>query len=1692
MNSRPNFRRDHGRSGFAVLSVLFVLIALLILCAPFLMTARNASRASHQLSDRVQSRLALDAGIKHARAQLGGSHPSLDATPYFDDLDELTVESALPPEFWNNHDPKGVMWDVESEDVSGRIDLGSAPPQLFANMVGSVTRLADPLKSKAKEIKVLSTRGFEPEGFLWVGPELVRYAELTDEGFGVLTRGLTANVDQDGNWTGCGPAPALDHAINVAVIDQRAFSIPLWRISDAARGLRSFDSVEQVRDCEPLALAGSLGSDLIKELDRRASVYAGVRGGPEWQRAVRITNSIKAGEGCVVRVSERRNFNPGTTVMITDGRMVEYGLVLALVDADGVKLTQPVRLDYQGYHATMAPLARRPVNVNVASALVLESLFLNLQLNGRSARISRDEAAGLAALCIESRPFTGLEDFLRRVVLPAAGVEPLPKDAPVTPAALANASGALIDVDDGLAVYANALNANDERLAYSTMPLSFVSRDVYRMQARTAVNAVSGVLRSSGVREEVALVIPQRDLLSVFARQEDFEEQLRLTGDAPLFATGPNSTSRFDGPSVPPSRLFAHWGTWKDQPYVPGRTAVAEDEVPIPEHVFASREDAGWCQLAPSRVEETTFLQGRMLHFDHETRDLEGRYLPDEPISYAPLDKKVQWAPAAGGLARALSASFWFKPKAVGDGTFVDFGGGALDTDRVWLGIEGADLVLRVLDGPGDHPATVFPERGEARFEVTPGNGPGLGQDTWSHVEIDVRGNRPDQIHLSVDGRQLGVRTPGLTKLSAGFSTDSLIMVVESDEGFPDRGVARVGNELIEYVKQSKNVFRAQHETTGAHAGFGGRLARERFAIDGTAGVEPGLNQAKGVVNEDHAAGTPVALYGYSMPLASNVPMGEGFLANDLGRFAVGYVAAVEIDSQSHPGEPVSINAIPVPLGLGFEGYNSRLTALQLLPADPAPMTTATLMAAFEKTGGYALVMQLGPATVNNQQEALTLNNSPLWGTEVVHYSGVANDKLLIDRRGALPAENSDTRPHAFIVDWQVTINGSDPDLELDRKVFVVPISINAGASPTTFLPPTNQSEFAQITELATGELTEWVRYDRIEQGHLVRNDPLALAHVRQRIIGDPRGNGQPPVPPPDPGPPDGPVGGPPAPAGAAASAGPLQPLTSPFVAALAAASQQASSPSTWLPYLGTDEDLSAPVTRAARTALQFRGVFGTYSHAHQRNTPVHPVWRVQAGSTEGGEPGHGDAAFVVDALPSDPGWPLVIHRAYRPWQHMETTWIPGSNPMTPTAGAVLNPPAGEGNLVNFVYVAANAAVRAPVAAGTSQTNISPAETRLQARLTLFPSGERPRDVTQVELGRALNGAGVPSAVIDEFVFGSQHFGEGTVHADALQGAQMSLTTDFGVGAQTFSTFPKVVRVARGLQGDPRNFLDDLPKDAGLVRIGNEILCYDFIDSSTGVITIASGGRGLLGTDEGPHEIGEVINWLETRVVTTLAAGMTANSAAIVLEDASDFPSQGTLLIGGELMHYTRVSGTQLEMPSGSSTPGAMDDKGGGLFRGRFGTTPSSHGAGEPVILFPFRYWDRWADRADAPELAYFGLSQHQPNAFWRGVFFQADEPPGTKVEVLQRSNPRMPWDAEPALNPGADLARLQQGLKDGASLSIGVQRDQVEWRAYVRFDQGAFDFNGGLSHGWKRTPRLTLFGVEYLGPGLTLRRVDD
>jgi hypothetical protein len=195
-------------------------------------------------------------------------------------------------------------------------------------------------------------------------------------------------------------------------------------------------------------------------------------------------------------------------------------------------------------------------------------------------------------------------------------------------------------------------------------------------------------------------------------------------------------------------------------------------------------------------------------------------------------------------------------------------------------------------------------------------------------------------------------------------------------------------------------------------------------------------------------------------------------------------------------------------------------------------------------------------------------------------------------------------------------------------------------------------------------------------------------------------------------------------------------------------------------------------------------------------------------------------------------------------------------------------------------------------------------------------------------------------------------------------------------------------------------------------------------------------------------------------------------------------------------VHYSLVYGGALEMPRMSTEPGRMDRRGGGLFRGRFGTTPAGHGPDSPVILHPFRYWDRWADRAEVPELGYFGFALEQPGAFWRSMFFDAEEPSSgaARVGVLQRLTPHMgrpapPWDGDPAATAGLDL--FEQGGLGERGNAIERQADLVEWRAFVRYSPGAFDPFTSTSHGWKQTPRLRLLGVEYLAPDRVLRRVE-
>jgi hypothetical protein len=1212
------------------------------------------------------------------------------------------------------------------------------------------------------------------------------------------------------------------------------------------------------------------------------------------------------------------------------------------------------------------------------------------------------------------------------------------------------------------------------------------------------VNAASGVERARGLREVALEVVPQRDLLEAWARQEDFEEAVRLPGSAPYWLTGPEATYRFDPiyGSPCPSRAHAHLG--------PHDTRKPTDPAPVEGaaavYTFPSRDESAFAQLAPARADEEGPRAGRALHFDDETRDVESRYLPDGYLRLDPSKAPVSWG---SGILPPFSCEMWVKPRAFEEGAMLlDVGGSFTDSDRVTLAFEGGDLVFRVLDGAGDHPRSQFQERSEIRYSLA-GEGPGMPQDVWTHVEVAAQGNRPDQMRMLVDGRD-SARTPGMTRLISAVQPDSDRLSVESTEGFPDRCALRIGDEIVEATKAGETSFDVRHATTGDAAGFGGRLARERFDFTANQALP---EQNMGLVKDTaHPEGATVELYGYSLPLYSNVPNSGGVLGAAIGPFGVTRVTGIvqggseRTAGQMEPIELLASGGLSIPLGNGMDGISPEPEALVLESADPT-RPTGEVMQAFSTSGGYAALLSkrrtfyVQDPLGGTQRVDKDKNGTRIGGIEVVRYTTVQGNRLLLQRRGdqvpeltRLRGANPDVAGRgSFLFFWAAFPEKNE---QLTDQVFVIPISIpvQGAAGFTAFLPPVTGSEFAQITHTGSeAHLTEWVRYDEIVADALVRDDPQALVDAQiAALAGIVTQEETRPLTPPTPG------GGPQQPGGGPGGAPARGSSTASY--ALLASSAPATRPepqsqvslSYWHYAMGQAEvELQAyPVTHAVSSQFQFRGVMGTYSHTHVSGASVLPVWKVIDVDEQAGRPGRFDHVMFLDPDPGLPGFPGVVHHAHRPFDYWTYSYDEGPTALSavPAGSAAL---AQKGFDITATYVALDQPLATPIAASALPQAVS-ADTTLFARVALFPSGERPRNVTSVSVGSDFRivGSRVPTAFVDELVFGT----------DTLDHQLVVSDKGFLEGEENLVVRP-VHRTLGGdlAQGAP---LGGLPEDGGLLRLGAEIVAYDGFDAGSGAIHVPAGGRGLLGTDPQNHVEGTAVRFLEPWRVSTLATGVGPADSELPLASPEGFPPSGTALVDQELVHFTRQFEGSLAMPRASEVPGAMDEKGAGLFRGRFGTAAASHAAGAPVILFPFRYWDRWAERADAPELAYFEIALDQPDAFWRSSFWDVENPAvaGPRIAVLERARADVPWDAEPGdgdPEAGEGLTSWDDGHLDRGGNGIGVQSDRVAWRVHVRYEPGSFDPVQGLAHGWKTTPRLRLLGAEYLAPNRILRRVE-
>ena len=365
------------QDGFVLLAVLFVLLALLVLCAPFLATARNADRASGQLADRAQARLGLHAAGRHARLTLGRSHPGApDPTPWWDDLDEIYVDNDFDPAFLDADDPHGLMWDLDVHDVAGRIDLSSANPMVLANAMGMVARATEVIEADATEIPASLGEGFDPDGgFLWIRGEIVHYEGTGQGRYSPVTRGVgTTWGEEDGEWLTEGPRPPTGHGIGTHILDQRALAPVIWRNAGVDDEPRQFDTFEQLAESDIFALAGSIGERARASLAGLCSTYGGVRAGGRWQRPLRLTSHVEGGETRTLTVDDPRYVNAGATLWIGDEDKSELRLVQRVTRRGQIRLEYELNEDYDAWTTTVKILRKRPVNLNTAPRPVLEAL----------------------------------------------------------------------------------------------------------------------------------------------------------------------------------------------------------------------------------------------------------------------------------------------------------------------------------------------------------------------------------------------------------------------------------------------------------------------------------------------------------------------------------------------------------------------------------------------------------------------------------------------------------------------------------------------------------------------------------------------------------------------------------------------------------------------------------------------------------------------------------------------------------------------------------------------------------------------------------------------------------------------------------------------------------------------------------------------------------------------------------------------------------------------------------------------------------------------------------------------------------------------------------------------------------------------------------------------------------------------
>lgn len=1705
--------------GLALMAVLFALTLLMLLALPFSVSmsvgAEQAARdvdqvATEQASASVRELLLTDVGL---------SHPAIDPDPEYDSLDEWPSGVELTDALQRLTESGRVLLGGEVEDLQRYLSLDSASPLLLANAIGTSARLTADLEEDASALMVDDTSMLPDSGFVWVGNEVIGYEQKDGGSLLGLTRGLLqAQGFRDGTE---------GIAEGSLVLDYRCVLAVTWPYLRAEPGRRApWRAVGEMVEIEKAGF-GTFTAEEVETFERLFTVDSQAETSATWGRPERIFAGLEAMMSRTLIVRSAAHIGAGSTVRLRDlqtGR-VEYVLVmrtgsqraaqarLLLPSVYELQLLEPVKNSFNPIDTVVEPLVPAPINVNTASEEVLTAVFAHVRQsddlqvpedNQRQRRnppnLNPREAQDLAAEIVMQRgdgggPFTGWQDLVDRVFRPRLEGDGSEQSRDAR-------------ANKWLDLYRCMRTGRHSRLEMGTAPIAFASGPWVRYRAaatRSRSVAAPGVV-GRHERSGLAAVMPGFGFTRRWQTQEAFEGAFVLDRRSPFWVTTPVNLGHLQPGSTgvdPASRVVPHL-----VPYAFPSFGAGPPRFPVDDAADAGVEPATvtappgrWPNANQAIIGRESFW----LATDRRGHDVrrQGAY---EINNTGPTDLGQQPPntdtgrhdrisfpfSVQGGFMARTAVAFWAEPQTLDGVVLFDHNDG--DPDRNRMSVQGRDgnLVLEVLDeagidpNPSQSPAGVQRTASEYRLPLAE---LGLPADTPVHVNVSAPSGRPSDLALHVDGMARGRPAyttyltaaiapfdPTLSNNNPGYGQDPgmttrnerfLELQVESTEGFPAVGVLRIGLELFEYTSISGNTFQCVFRDSlgGRGARQTGREHRPQIPTDPVTG-EPTVDindpQFEGVnldVFPEHPAGSLVELYGYSALVSEDQPLmpRQTQLSGSVGGFAV---ARGFIDNP----RPVVItlpNGNSLPVG---EGVTAEWTG-DLLLADPVPTgrdqpppnASEQIANGFATGGGYALLIQDRIGFEGNVPGQVT-QNAEVGGIEVIRYDARQGNKLVNVQRAQrlagndqlIPPDLYDGTARQFVCQypngWILPGNeGTWNDLPA-LILWVVPISLPVNDVSALLDPEAlNQTEWLQLYGGGANEDLEWVRYDAIADGrHVVRKNRAAWRSLyteltrntaRQRVQVN--------------------------------NLGPSQvnsPLEPPWGTVTAS--------SGFIGYTPQVESLY-PQVHWARRRLGFRGdpFTGTSSHP-QQNATVMQCQRIQLlwgnyGAYTGRMGRHDRVALVngQTALASGSNRPSVE------WHTV--TWAArryGSDRLQQD-----RQPAEYLGRDPFQLVGFREQVQIPMIGPPDGTIIE--DPRQYDRIVKFPSGELPAAFCPTPTVGAGTGNEQPMQGIVDEVEVYQHFAPDLVLDEYVD-----------ENAQTLTSQPNFTNNSVGALWSSNDLSAAYPPNGGLLQVDQEIMAYTAV--ANGAFTIAQNGRGLLNTVPRGHDRGARIKFLTQRPAAILSGSVTGTASFVPLVDIGPLPRAGTLLLGQELLHYCWGStGDQngVNMPNWypPNPDGTLDtdnrNAARGLFRGRFGTAPQAFGSGQVVVLWPTRYWDRYAEFSDDPELAYFQITTNEAPAFFRELRWREEtRDPRVQLICSVRTDSLVPWSADPESNVG--LWQFTGSSETGEGHRLDRQAARLEVRFQTRYRPGAIDLQAFSSHGWKTTARVENVQVDVEG----------